>query len=279
MSDEYKAIVGALGVGGGALWKLREPIGAIWRRITERLLGRRQTVAITGMAGVGKSVLLDYLSEEARATDYDAPTAPSAKVEEGKVSIDTLRATVKVVPGQGGPRRLDALEDLIEGGEVDGVIHVVANGLAVVRDAAQRQSYASRGVVTIDQLRALHLHEELRDFEEVAAAVRKGRRKAKRPRWMIIAASKLDLCPAAREPMIAWYEHDPRSPFAQARRSFHALVGIDTFALVTRPLAVRLEDFEWEGTRAATSLEESTRARLLRELLETIDDLSTRPEP
>ncbi len=103
MSDDYKAILGAVGAGGGALWKLREPIGAMWRRIAERLFGRRQTIAFTGMAGVGKSVLLDYLSEEARTVEYEAPAGPSAKVEEGRFSVDALRASVRVLPGQSGP--------------------------------------------------------------------------------------------------------------------------------------------------------------------------------
>lgn len=278
MGDDYKAIIGAVGAGGGALWKLREPIGAMWRRIAERLFGRRQTIAFTGMAGVGKSVLLDYLSEEARTADYEAPAGPSAKVEEGRFSVDALRASVRVLPGQSGPQRLDALEDLIEQGTVDGVIHLVANGLAVVRDPTRRHAYAQRGIATVDQLRAVHLQEELREFEEVAAAIRKARRNGARPQWMVVAVSKLDLCPAAREPLLAWYEHDPRSPFARARTAFQAGVGGDAFTTVTRPLAVRLEDFEWEGQRVATSMEEATRDRLLRELLETVETLSARTE-
>lgn len=112
MDESDKAIVGAAGVVIPALWKGRELVSALVRRIVERLLGRRERIAVTGCAGVGKSVLLDSLSGEARSVEYDAPTSPSLRVETGRVSWEALRASVSVVPGQPGPERLQALESL-----------------------------------------------------------------------------------------------------------------------------------------------------------------------
>lgn len=276
MDDELKTILGVGGAAGGALWKLREPIGNLWQRIVRGLLGRRQQIAVTGMAGVGKSVLLDYLTEEARSSSYEVPEGASLGVEKGTLKLDELRLAASVIPGQRElPQRLDALEDLIESHRVDGVVHLVANGLATVRQPEVRRSYLAQGVTSIAALQGVQRDEEVAEFRQVVEAIRKGRHKGGRPRWLIVAFSKLDLYPAHREAANAWYEYDPASPFAQARREFLA----DRVPVVTRPLAVRLEPFTWEAETAAPSLGEDERDRLLRELLQTIEQLGSRPEP
>jgi len=48
------------------------------QRIRGYLAGRRKIV-FTGMAGVGKSVLLDYLSDDPRPRDYEAPVSAGCR--------------------------------------------------------------------------------------------------------------------------------------------------------------------------------------------------------
>jgi len=78
-----------------------------------------------------------------------------------------------VVPGQGGPARINALEDLIEAGSVEGIVHLVANGLAAVRDPDRQRFYAERNITDLDELRVAQSSEEVREFEEVTTSARR----------------------------------------------------------------------------------------------------------
>lgn len=131
----------------------------------------------------------------------------------------------------------------------------------------------------MEALRALQAEEELRDFREVADAIRKARRAGVTPRWMVIVVSKLDLCPDLREKLLAWYDYDTHSPFAKVKAELQAQLGTDGFSIVVRPTAMRLEDFVWAGERVPTAMEEHMRDQLVRELLETIDLLGARHQP
>lgn len=51
-------------------YKHREEIGGAWRRLSAVLLGEKRVVAFTGCAGVGKTVLLDYLTQDAYEQSY-----------------------------------------------------------------------------------------------------------------------------------------------------------------------------------------------------------------
>jgi len=88
--------------------------------------------------------------------------------------------------------------------------------------------------------------------------------------------TKTDLFPNLREPLFAWYEHDTRSPFVAARMALLQGIGADSFPVVTRLVAARFEDFVWGQQRLPTSMEEATRDRLLREWLETIEQMCAR---
>ena len=79
-------------------YKSREEIKSGWGKITTRLRGRKSSIVFTGMAGVGKTVLLDYLSGTAYQPNY-APPGRSETVEKKQITAPKQRINALVVPG------------------------------------------------------------------------------------------------------------------------------------------------------------------------------------
>jgi len=51
----------------------RDEIQKAWQKILAILLGKKTKIAFTGMAGTGKTVLFDYLTDKAYKRDYKPP--------------------------------------------------------------------------------------------------------------------------------------------------------------------------------------------------------------
>jgi hypothetical protein len=116
------------------LYQNREEIQNNFQKITNRLRGEKSKIVITGLPGVGKTVLSDYLTDVAYKRGYTSPLK-SEDLETRSTSIQKQRLDFKVIPGQDSPQRNNALDEFFEGNEnstIDGVIHVVANGMSRV---------------------------------------------------------------------------------------------------------------------------------------------------
>src|SRR5207253_308276 len=111
----------------------RKDIWEILKGIRDAVFGKRINLAITGMEGIGKTVLRDLLVGTALKDDYQKPTR-SQKLEKGRVRLGQ-RILMNVVPGQEAHPRYVALDELFHSKKpIDGVIHVVANGFGLIRE-------------------------------------------------------------------------------------------------------------------------------------------------
>src|SRR5258706_14585060 len=109
----------------------REQLLSLWETLIAHLLGKKSLIAITGMAGIGKSVLLEPLTGEAYRRDHPLPLQPSPSEEEGKILAHKKRIRLITIPGQETNSRYKAAIATFEGKKpLSGVIHVVANGYA-----------------------------------------------------------------------------------------------------------------------------------------------------
>ena len=98
--------------------------------------GKKTSIAMTGMAGVGKTVLYDYLTGKAFQKNYSLPLQ-SQRPEKGivKVKQPRKRLAFNVIPGQPSPERFIAGNELFLKPKtvLNGVIHVVSNGFSTIR--------------------------------------------------------------------------------------------------------------------------------------------------
>jgi ABC-type phosphate/phosphonate transport system ATPase subunit len=133
-------------------YKHRKEILSAWERLTAFLFGKRKAIAVTGMAGAGKTVLFDHLSGLAYKQGYTPPFT-SVAVESGKLKSRKKRIGMSVIPGQSAPPRLFALNDIFLGKKpVNGVIHVVSNGFIELRSREAKETLIkTAGLATLEQ--------------------------------------------------------------------------------------------------------------------------------
>lgn len=259
--------------GGLTVYKHREQMTTLWSRMA-KWRDPQRAIAVTGMAGVGKTVLVDFLRLEGFRPGYRPPETSIAPERHGLVGTNQ-RLVLTVVPGQETPVRHTTL-DTLESGGVDGVVHVVANGFARVTPTAQRQ-LVSLGTRTVDDYRA-HLHTlEEDDLDAVCEAIRRSCRRHRRPRWVIVACTQADLYgdPRGLAQASERYHPDGRGPFAERLRTLVGQVGSDNLSWTALPVFAWPEDFTWGDTTVLSDKDIELREQLLARLLEEIDRRSS----
>ncbi|QDV34460.1 ATP-binding cassette domain-containing protein [Tautonia plasticadhaerens] len=260
----------------GWLWRLfryRKDLALVYEGGLNLVLGRKTTIAVTGMQGAGKTVLLDHLTGRALRPDYQPP-GQSTRSESYRIKDKRSRLIVDVVPGQKANPRLLMLDELFAGSKkVDLVLHIVANGFATIRNEdARRILIEDQGITTIDQLRAYQKARELEDLAETCQFIRQAHRKNRAPTSMLVTMDKVDLyhdqLPAARR----YYGTQADSPFAEQLRETARSIGTDFFAWDAIPVCTRLEQYEWNGAVTKPQIRNGKRDKHLAELLSKIKE-------
>lgn len=140
----------------------RKDIANAWEKLYNYFLGKKSALAITGMAGVGKTVLYDHLRGDAPKLGYQPP-GTSRKAERGHVLSSHQRIGLVVVPGQHFSVRLEELGKLFaDKPGVDGVIHVVSYGYNTIRQEEMQQLFRERGIKDLDEFLRLQRQKVLR---------------------------------------------------------------------------------------------------------------------
>ena len=236
----YPAVEGAI--------KHREEIMSLWAKIEAKLFGERKTIAFTGHAGVGKTVLFDHLTGKAFAQGYKPP-GESVREEDEQISAVHKRILLATIPGQQTGPRFKAIDNLFRGqSSVDGVVHVVANGFIEPRSDDLRKDLIFKGVDTLAKYREVQISSELQDLEQTCAIVREALRTHRKPTWLLVAVTKLDLFYDDVGSIRSYYSPENLgSAFAQRLNRLRNQVGEDNFRWLTVPVCCRPEPFTWNA--------------------------------
>lgn len=228
-------------------YKNREQLQEWWQRFLDSTLGKRKTFAFTGDAGAGKTVLFDHLTGSDLNRGYHPPGA-SQQQESGRLDAEKRRIRLVTIPGQNSSPRFEAIESLFSDKyAVDGVIHVVAQGYVETRDeTARRILIQDQGIDTLSKYREIKLRDELTDLEETCELIRRSLQKHRKPKWLLVAVTKLDLFYNDVAQARAYYSpHNPDSPFSQTLTRLRRQVGEDNFRWDAAPVCCRPESFNW----------------------------------
>ncbi len=253
-------------------YKSREQLAGAWERVVTRIRGKKIEIAVTGLSGAGKTVLLDHLTGQAFHRGY-SPPGRSRSSEKGQVPAKGFRIGLNTIPGQGSHPRLTAAAKVFETKRpVDGVIHVVSNGYISLREPAAREALLrDLGMTTVDALRQHFLQQELQDLDETLGLIRKSLKKSHKPTWFIIAVAKSDLFYNQIEDAERYYSPSGNSAFVQKMQQFLHQVGSDNLDWEAVPVAAWLEDFHWGSETLPSQLKPDQRDHLIGQFAEILE--------
>ncbi len=244
-----------------------------------RIRGAKSELVVTGMPGVGKTVLLDHLTGKAYKPGYAPPPKRSFDVEPNELLRSRKRVALSVIPGQDAPQRHDGLTDLFEGKRpIDGLIHVVCNGFTFLREPEARAVLVEeRGLDTLERFREVQLADEIDDFHETADALRRSLRKHRNQPWLLLVVDKLDLFSEKDERFRARKHYGGRGgEFSKATQELLAHVGSDNLVIDVLPACAWLEDFSWGNETVSSTLKPDQRDALILHLLGVLDEYTGR---
>jgi hypothetical protein len=244
-------------------YKHRDEIRGIWKRLNNRLRGDRSIVAVTGLSGVGKSVLVDHLTGRAASETY-APPGPSRLLEKGLRRAKGLRLLLRTIPGDPSRIRVEAFDELFNAKEpVAGLVHVVANGYSSIRSGYARTQLESR-YHDLDAFRAAQQEAEIDDLRLTLDSVRGTMRRHRTPFWVLVAVNKADLFadPSSFSAAEAHYT-DPNGAFSRVLSEFADNVGHDNVQWELVPVSAWSETFAWKASVATPQLDRGQQLAML----------------
>lgn len=249
---------------GYQAYEHREEIAAGWERVLAALVGEKATIAVTGMPGVGKTVLLDQLTGKGLKDTY-RPPGKSLTMEKYKRRGHRLRMFFRTVPGQESPVRIQSLNNLFNAKKpVTGLIHVVANGFSHVRSDFARAQLEEQ--MDLNDYRELQHAAEITDLTSTLAFVRGAMVKQKKPFWVIVAVNKADLFATEAAMENARSRYEGPGTFVAALEDFKSQVGADNVQWEAYPVSSWSESFQWRASDVRPGLDRPQQLQLISRL-------------
>lgn len=213
---------------------VRHRLKAAPEQLSRLFRDRYPTVAVTGMTGVGKTLLVDRLT--GRSTDAGVADVGSAVMERRTRRAARFRGfRFLVVPGDNAATRLGALDEVFHDEPVDGVVHVVAHGHATPRRTA--------GITgTAAATREEQLEAELQDWTITAHLIAAMAVRRERPVWLVIAVSKADLYADDVAAAVEYYSPGSGSPFGDTVDELRSLAGGAKLSVDVLPVSAQDDD-------------------------------------
>ena len=253
-------------------FKHREELLSFWEKISAKLLGAKSEIVITGMAGAGKSVLLEHLTGQAYERSRPLPLQPSPAAERGKVLAPGQQIRLMTIPGQEIAARFEAeVQAFVSKKTITGVIHVVANGFETTRVATARRALIEAGLTTIQQYREQMLEREVEDLRRTCGFLKQCIMRHHKPVWMLVVASKCDLFTSELAQAEDYYSPAAKNPFVSELSALSQAVGSLQFSWSAMPACGSLEDFEWNGETAPSTLKSPQRDALISDVLRRVE--------
>ncbi|MEQ8821585.1 MAG: hypothetical protein RLY93_15225 [Sumerlaeia bacterium] len=234
----------------------------MWFELTKEAIKNRESVqrwatklfvgppiAVTGISGAGKSVMVDALTGLASEAGYEKPS--KSLIVDKKSFRDKAqksKSRLIIIPGQDSESRSRALDQYLDGKDpVEGVIHVVPNGFQKPWDLVGQDALFRRGIDTIEALRRDNLEKEVADFRALCERIAMSNRRKRKPKWLLILATKADLYSGSAREALETYHPDGSSPFAVAAGDLLRKVGTQNLSIDVGIVCSLHESFEWRG--------------------------------
>ncbi len=244
-----------------------------WDAMLSALLGPKSKIAFVGHGGIGKSVLLDYVSGKANKKDYKLP-ARSTTADRGGAKSEGYRLAITVSPGQGGPK-VDSFNKIFDPqNAVDGIVFVAGSGYVTLRDEDSMEAMITKGFDSIAKWRGLNIREELEYLKDVCTHIRATKKKTRDIKWMLCAVTKADLFYDEITDVQKYYSPHSDSDFSSCLHELTMQVGSDNFEWDALPVCSHLENFPWGTSVQESRLGDEERDHYLAQFITRLGELS-----
>lgn len=251
--------------------KTGERIAGLWKRVSDYFRRKRTYALFSGMEGVGKTVLLDYLTGQAYQRGYKPPD-PSKRDDSGPTAPERPVGLV-VVPGPFSRARMEPVEDTLLGNRPPvGVVHVVANGFASVRGhEASEALQKTAKLKSVEDWQGYQRRREIEELEQVCGWIRQAQQKRRQPAWLILTVTKYDLFPEATAELRDDYFPGGRGDAVKLLDDLTRRVGSDNFRWQATTACGVLADQQVSKSEVKSRLSPQQRDALIEELGKLIE--------
>jgi GTPase SAR1 family protein len=227
---------------GNILYQRRED----FQIFSNNLFGKRHKIVITGLPGVGKTVLSNYLTGAAYKQEYTSPLTASTDLEVTRMDILNRKDKIdlNVIPGQDSPVRREALQKINQS-SIDLMIYVVANGMFRLSTDSQLLRTAQRKSLQDHQREGFD--EEIEALDETCELIRTSYYKHHRAQQLLVVFTKVDLYHDSIEIVRDRYSTQGKSKFSKRINTLRDQIGSDNFSWDTLPFCGRLDNFTFDG--------------------------------
>lgn len=263
-----------MGEFGDAIWLLSQLKGA-WKKIENFLWGVESEIAVTGVSGGGKTVLLHFLDGTAYEQGYEPPSNSSQEVEEGSSpTTEKKRVSLSIIPGEGLAPRAEGLNKIFLGDTtVWGVLHIVPFGFPKIRGKYSIETLREQaGVKTLEEFRTYQLQQELHDLKETVDYVKQSFVKHKKPIWFMVVPTKADLYSDKINEAMERYSPDTNSEFAKVLDDAKRKIGELNFRWTcVEPVCTVSEKFKWGDDEVSSVMDQVARDKRLVEFTQLLE--------
>ncbi len=231
------------------------------------VLGKKQEIMMTGMQGIGKTDLCNYMTGKAYRAGYK-PSEMSMRAEKEKLN---KAIGLLVLPGQQITPRWDAAQETILGKKPPiGIIHVVANGFATIRsDIASEILYTTNKLKTIESLRDSLKKQEEKELQQVCEWIRQSHRQSRKPSWLMLAVTKYDLY-ADDTSILQRYYPGGTGPVVKQLEKLTTQIGSDHFQWQATNVCGSLVPYVWKNAHADPAISTVQRDIMIVEFVKKI---------
>jgi len=259
---------------GIAVYSNRHAIQKYWTKAKAYLDKGSAHIVITGLGGVGKTILASQMHGRARDLNYELPPE-SQVVEVEAITAGHWTKLVRIIPGQGLKRTKGEIANLRDNEGLEGVIHVVDFGYKMPRSDAGRATLLTVDQVdTVEKLRQRNLEDELSELQGMLRTLKQLYVDKTRPKWLIIAVNKVDLFPDQRAAALSYYHPNGDGKFGLALKGFISEIGSENMPVYVLQACAYQDDFSWNGEVIPTSLKPKDQNVILREFMEAVAVIS-----
>lgn len=224
-------------------------------------LGVSPHILVLGRGGVGKTVLLDHISDEASSKEWQLPET-SSTTELKTAELGEWYKIIAVAPGQNTLERRKAVDNALNTkNNLQGIIYLTDFGYTEIRNEALKEELVQEGLTDIDSIRKKNLDLELEEFDTFLTFLEHAILNERGPKWLIIGVNKIDLYFDHLKDAQRYYDPECNGKFKDRIEKLYSQIGRHKLKVICLPVCSLNEPYSWNNLEVTSKINSSMRSR------------------